>query len=605
MFYLMGYFYTKRGNEMKNILNNRMNIILFLSAILLMFIQIILYKIGANFLLDGLGISKKVFILFSTLIETLSFTLLLITVVICCFLNKNNAKKLEIYLPLVILAVYLLVRFTYGFAASGIHDSFEQMALMYKSAGLLEIAEPRGFVYPFQVLLTSVLFGSFEGTTFFQMLCGLAEAFLLFSIFMNIHKLFIPKLYSNKYNVLVFLAALLMIFYLFSTHRISGENLLRPESCSRFLQIVSIWCLLWVYKKPTIVRYVVSLLFFILFFNFQNKMMFFVPLCVIVLTVYLLIKSDRLHKIMILVGFIFCLVFSSVVSLGISKVFIEDKDSTNHFAWKTFFVSIYHIINIEMEDDFKDPNYTKYPKEILQMFNEHYLTVSDRYKNMDIDKFDSVMHHNPEFKEILNTITATYGDGNLSYINTFMRSYCIKTVLSHPLKYAQKVLCVYGNCFTNYSAIFRNAMWHNLAGNYESQISLMKNGTYGNCELGKKFVSTLEKKQTKVFNGIFNFFILNVFYYLTVVILPIWMLFSIITYFFAFNKCRERNILFYLAVAFFVLLSVVYLVSALTTYSLGRYSFEVFPLILLSTVFCLEYLVVVINDKVKGRGKLK
>ena len=134
-----------------------------------MFIQIILYKIGANFLLDGLGISKKVFILFSTLIETLSFTLLLITVVICCFLNKNNAKKLEVYLPLVILAVYLLVRFTYGFAASGIHDSFEQMALMYKSAGLLEIAEPRGFVYPFQVLLTSVLFGSFEGTTFFQM----------------------------------------------------------------------------------------------------------------------------------------------------------------------------------------------------------------------------------------------------------------------------------------------------------------------------------------------------------------------------------------------------------------------------------------------------
>ena len=225
---------------MQKILNNKMNVIFFASAMLLMFVQIVMYKIGANFLLDGLGISTKVFILLSTMIETLTFTLLFINVMICCLLNKNNAQKLEVYLPLAILAVYLLVRFTYGFAASGIHDSFEQMALMYKSAGLLEIAEPRGFVYPFQVLLTSVLFDSFEGTTFFQMLCGLAEAFLLFSIFMNIHKLFIPKLYSNKYNVLVFLAALLMIFYLFSTHRISDENLLRPESCSRFLQIISI-----------------------------------------------------------------------------------------------------------------------------------------------------------------------------------------------------------------------------------------------------------------------------------------------------------------------------------------------------------------------------
>lgn len=573
-----------RGNKEK--LGKLFFSISFVFIAIIIIVHVLCYTLLTGFLIEILPGEdpRKTLILLSTSMEFAVSFLFAINVVLFFRYEPSRLKSFletkEIPILAGIFSIYAIVRCTYGFAGGSIADGFHNTALFFNQTNEIKVFAPRGLLYPMQILFSSLVLKSFAGTFIFQSIVGIISAFLLYRLFIGWNEIFFPELYKEKRSIFLLSGFLLLILYLFSTHRIGMENCLRPEGSTQCLQIFALYMVYIIYKKP-IILYFIPVLFFLFFlFNYQNKFLFFAPL--LMLTVTIIMWRNNRKSLLFCVLFL-CIIMNLLFTSVVSKLIIDDKVKTSQFAYKTLFVSIYNIIDLELTADLQKEK-SKYPENVLTMFHNFYSTVSWKYKNMNIDGFDSVMHHNDTFKTVISYMNNTYGE---SYLNDFFRYYCIKSVFFHPVLYSCKVMRCYFACFSNYFSIFRNAMWNNIGSNVQDDIEMMEKSEFSNTRLAKNFIHLLQRRAEKTFVGMFNFFFLNLFYFFSVMILPVWFILTCI--FQIFSKRKELNFLFYKNLLLFLYLTSIYAVTALTTYSLGRYSFESFPLVLLCTFFCIEY----------------
>ncbi|MBR2316468.1 MAG: hypothetical protein IKA37_00700, partial [Spirochaetales bacterium] len=323
--------------------------------------------------------------------------------------------------------------------------------------------------------------------------------------------------------------------------------------------------------------------------NYQPKFLIFSIFCIIMVTIFFCIEiyfnsNTIMLKILKTTGIIGIFIIYFSFTSFCTKVIDENKADTKKFAYSTVFVSIMNLVDIELQCDIKKEN-SKFPKELLKQWHDFYETVAYKYSDMNISKLDSILYNTPQYPQLLNTTQNVYGNGDINYLNNFLKFYCIKSALSHPFAYMYKVLKVYFKSFILLFDSFKNPLFFQDISNkgLESNITSMQE--QGNGVLQDNFCNTITKiLGEKRFYCTFNFFPMIFIYLVTIISFPLWIAISIVS----FCRCKKNKVLFIYTIASVLFYILLHAVTALTTFEYGRYNFELFPIILISCFLCIQ-----------------
>lgn len=577
--------------------HNKLIITFLCISLLLLILQALAYSFFSQEILSSqipfIKGNTRILILLSTLSECFIFLLLSITLALLIYFETNKVRMLihnhSNKLLFSIFAIYFLFRLTFLFFGYDIADGYEKTAIHFFETNQIKVFHARNIGYPLFILFSTLIYPSFSVVSVFHSFLGMLTAYFLYLSFLNINKIAVPTFFNEKKWIVHLTGYLIVIIYLFSTQRIWLEQKLRPEIGSQFLLSIIIYLILNLIQTKSFISYALLTGINLFTLNYQPKFLIFSIFCIIMVTIFFCIEiyfnsNTIMLKILKTTGIIGIFIIYFSFTSFCTKVIDENKADTKKFAYSTVFVSIMNLIDIELQHDIKKEN-TKYPKELLIQWHNFYKTVAYKYSDMNISKLDSILYNTPQYPQLLNTTQNVYGNGDINYLNNFLKFYCIKSALSHPFAYMYKVLKVYFKSFILLFDSFKNPLFFQDISNkgLESNITSMQE--QGNGVLQDNFCNTITKiLGEKRFYCTFNFFPMIFIYLVTIISFPLWIAISIVS----FCRCKKNKALFIYTIASVLFYILLHAVTALTTFEYGRYNFELFPIILISCFLCIQ-----------------
>ena len=578
--------------------HNKLIMTFFCISLILLVLQAVTYSFFSKEFLSlqfpAIGGSKtNTIILLSTLSECFIFLLLSMSLALFIFFETDKVKTLIYNHPnkllFSIFAIYFVFRLTFLFFGYDIADGYEKTAIHFFETKSIKVFHARNIGYPLFILFSTLIYPSFSVVSLFHSFLGMLTAYFLYLSFLNINKMTVASFFNEKKWIVHLTGYLIVIIYLFSTQRIWLEQKLRPEIGSQFLLSLIIYLILRLIQTRSFISYLLLTVTNLFALNYQPKFLIFSIFCIITATIFFCIEIYRalntaMSKVLKITGIIGIFIVYVAFTNFCTKVIDENKADTKKFAYSTVFVSIMNLVDIELQRDIKKEN-SKFPKELLKQWHDFYETVAYKYTDMNIKKLDSILYNTPKYGELLNVTQNVYGNGDINYLNDFLKFYCIKSALSHPFAYIYKVIKVYFKSFILLFDSFKNPLFFQDINNKGLENNITSMQEQGNGILQNNFCNTITKiLSEKRFYCTFNFFPMIFIYLITVIIFPIWIVLSIIT----FCRCKKNKALFIYTIMSFLIYLLVHAVTALTTFEYGRYNFELFPIILISCFLCIQ-----------------
>ena len=538
------------------------------------------------------GSKERTIILLSTLSECFVFFLLAASFVLLIYFERDKIKIVIFThsntLLFSIFVIYFIFRLTFLFFGYDIADGYEKTAIYFFETHNIKAFNARNIPYPLFILISTLIYPSFSIVSLFHSLLGMLTAYFIYLSFIKINKMTVPTFFNEKKWIICLIGYSIIILYLFSTQRIWLEQKLRPEIGTQFLLSAIIYLLLRLIEKPSCISYLLITGINLFALHYQPKTLVFAIFCIIATTVFFCVKiysdentlKSKILRTAVIIGFFAA--YFALINIC-TKIIDENKIDTKKFAYSTVFVSIMNLIDIEVQHDIKKEN-AKYPKELLIIWHNFYKNVAHKYSNMNISKFDCILY-STQYTELLNITQNVYGGTDIHYLNNFLVYYCVKSALSHPFAYAYKVLKVFFKSFALLFDSFKNPLFFQDINNKGLANNIITMQERGGGILQNNFCNTITNiLNKKHFYCTFNFFPMNFVYLATIICFPVWIAVSIII----FCKRRKNKALFIYTLMSILTYFLLHAVTALTTFEYNRYNFELFPVILISCVLCIQ-----------------
>ena len=311
-------------------------------------------------------------------------------------------------------------------------------AVRYFDTGEFAHISGRSFPYPFFVLAVLSFFNDFSYLSIIQHLIGILTAVILLLIWRDVTKNI--NNYSDNNYLYDSIGLILLFLYLFSESPIILEHHLRPESIYPIFLILQIFfvykfiCNIFLRKNRNVLMY--GILFFCnnyFLFVFQPRWGFtlFFNLALFIL-LFILFKMNILKKTFFLI--LIPLAVSFVLIWLPENFLMKNKELGASFLPGNLFWAHSKIIDIELEKDINDKDFTRYDKEVLEKIRGYLETAFSQ--KLTKHKYLGFYFNRLYYGEPNRFLESKF---SLAEYKKFCYYYFKKAVLNHPLKYIKKV----------------------------------------------------------------------------------------------------------------------------------------------------------------------
>ena len=448
-------------------------------------------------------------------------------------------------------------------------------------------------VYPLIFFITSYSTDSFSTLVYLQVLIGIVTSLLLLFFFNKI--IFSKNFYLSIINS--FLSLLLLYSFLFSNSKIDFEFSIRPEIFSHLFMILTILLIeRTIIKKYNIDKTIPLLIFISLFVAYYQDKFIGITILNLIIVFKLFIdnkhqniKSFFIYILSPIIIFSFCYITLQKVSSPKSD--INQNSERNLWGYNALFWRNQDSIIKLIKKDYNNPNFTRYSKDILDLYIKFYdIDISSYYPQHDIQKIQILDHINNDLSPTLNlsvNLLQTQDE-----VLSFRRYYFYRSLITYPSDYLKKYFRQIWNTYKPFNSnIFLYNHYFLTTYKYKEVEDKFINDTYNLNRkipiINKYYYQVIAAKNTKE-DTFSNTFINNFYKLFNQIYTPVTLIFIFV---FLKNKNSSEN-------KKLGLLSLYSLVSAFLMHSytcffyltLNRYLAEIFPLFLLSLFLMFYYL---------------